>query len=407
MKKVLISLACALLMLTSTVVRSQTFTNYNDSLSGLANNYVCGGVAIDGNNNKWFGTATGVSKFDDVTWTTYTTTNGLIDNYIKCITVDTANNVWVGTMSGVSKFNGSIWTNYTTTDGLVDNDVSYIYADKSGSVWFATSYGLSQFDGSSWSSYTTTDGLSSDVIKYISEDAAGNIWICTELGGYSKFDLTNFTNFTIATMDSLASDITFAVAVDASFTQWVGTWSGISKINSSGVWVDNIRYSDGVYNNFIRDLKIGTDGDLWVACFADYNGDGGISRYNGTTWASWSTPEGLADKQVIRLALDNFDNVWVATGNGVSKMSASYSIGDVKDQSTLQISPNPASDVVCVKTEVAADIIRILDMKGQLLIEKIPASNQETISIDELSAGLYVLQCVFNDHVSSIKLVVK
>ena len=30
--------------------------------------------------NKWFGTDGGVSKFDGANWTTYTTSNGLVNN---------------------------------------------------------------------------------------------------------------------------------------------------------------------------------------------------------------------------------------------------------------------------------------------------------------------------------------
>lgn len=405
MKKILSCVVCAVLLFTGSLVRSQTFTNYTIA-DGLSDNFVCGGVAIDSNNNKWFGTAAGVSKYNG-TWTVYTTTDGLADNYILCIAVDISNNVWVGTNSGVSKFNGSAWTTYTTIDGLIDNSVNYIYADAAGVIWFATGVGLSKLDGSTWTNYTTTNGLSSDIISYITEDIAGNIWLGTQMGGYSKFDNATFTNFMIATIDSLVSDNVFAVAVDASNNQWVGSWSGMSKIDPSGTWIRNYRMVDGMYNDFIRDMKIGVDGDMWIGYFADYNLDGGISRFDGINWTSLSTPEGLADKQVIRLALDQQDNVWIATGNGVSMLNGAYGIDVVSNQEKVYISPNPASGLVSVNTSIMANKLRILNTEGQQVFEVLPTSNQVSIETADFSSGIYIVQLIFSDHVSCSKLIIK
>ena len=46
--------------------------------------------------------------------TNYTTANGLVDNFVQCVTVDQNNNVWFGTISGVSMFDGTNWTTYNT-----------------------------------------------------------------------------------------------------------------------------------------------------------------------------------------------------------------------------------------------------------------------------------------------------
>ena len=62
------------LMLSGTLIQAQTFTNYT-SVDSLPSDNVTG-VAIDAANQKWFGTQDGVAKFNDVTWSTYTTANG-------------------------------------------------------------------------------------------------------------------------------------------------------------------------------------------------------------------------------------------------------------------------------------------------------------------------------------------
>ena len=97
--------------------------------------------------NPWFGTwGGGVSKFDGTAWTTYTTDDGLADNWVNAIAVDGAGNPWFGTWGGgVSKFDGTTWTTYTTTDGLVSNDVTASTVDGAGNIWFGTGGGVSEY----------------------------------------------------------------------------------------------------------------------------------------------------------------------------------------------------------------------------------------------------------------------
>ena len=113
-------ISIGVLIFLTNVLAAQEFTNYDISNSGLPDNYINGGVAIDQDNNKWFGTGAGVAKFDDVTWTVYTTNEGIIDDYITCIAVDANNNIWIGTDLGASKFDGTSWTSYTSADPEFD-----------------------------------------------------------------------------------------------------------------------------------------------------------------------------------------------------------------------------------------------------------------------------------------------
>jgi len=136
------------------------------SLDGLVSNHVMS-ITIDEEGNKWFGTITGVSKFDGTTWTNYTTKDGLgsYDDllvYVRAIAIDKEGNKWFGTDMGVSKFDGTTWTNYTIQDGLISGQVRAIAIDKEGNKWFGTWNGVSKFDGTTWTNYTTKNGLVSE-----------------------------------------------------------------------------------------------------------------------------------------------------------------------------------------------------------------------------------------------------
>jgi len=102
-------------------------------------------VAVDNQNNKWFGTwGAGLSKFDGKTWTAYTTQNGLGGNFVHALAVDRDGSLWVGTNGGVSRFDGKEWTTISAKNGLIDDNVFSIVMDDNGNKWFGTWRGLTK-----------------------------------------------------------------------------------------------------------------------------------------------------------------------------------------------------------------------------------------------------------------------
>jgi len=394
-----------LLIITSLNLKSQNFINYTTS-NGLPDNFVTG-IAIDSNNVKWISTANGVAKYNDTTWTSYTTTNGLIDNYTVCLASDKYNNIWIGTNNGISRYNGNSWTNFTTTQGLIDNSVNYIYGASDGSIWFATQSGVSKFNQGIFTNYTTTNGLSSNAISYISSDTTGDIWFCTEMGGVSKLHGTTFTNYTKLTTDSLLDNNTFAIAFDHNNNRYIGTFYGISKLNSADLWVKNYRMNDGLYNDYVRDIKSDGDGNLWIGCFADYNFDGGISRFNGTVWVSYSVAEGLVNTQVTRIALDKNKKPWISTGGGVSFFNGNVGINNVTTNPAIEFYPNPVQDVLLINTHNHTYNLKIMDCQGKVLLCKMLHSYENKIEMNDWSTGLYFIQLSDNSGSFTKKIIVK
>ncbi len=374
-----------------------TFTNFTTS-NGLPDNFINGGVAVDTNNNIWVGTIAGVAKYNHVSWTTYTTTDGLVDNYVTCIAVDKNNNIWVGTQSGVSKYNGSTWTSYTSSDGLIDNAVNYIAGDIDGSVWFATFTGVSKFNGTTWTNYTTANGMTTNEITFITVDKLGNKWLGTQMKGIMKYNNTIFDSISKATADSLLDDNVFSIAIDTNGNKWIGTWYGMSEFNNSGNWVANFRTVNGLYNNFVRDIDIDSKGKIWIGLYADYNLDGGITRYNGSTWSSYTEADGLVDAQVIRMAIDKQDNLWIATGGGVSKLTDLSGIQSYQQNSTFNVYPNPTKDFVNINlsglNDKSSQNLSVFNALGQKVAEYTIPENTDSysVSMKGLVNGLYFIK---------------
>ena len=98
--------------------------NPSDRNSLISNQVFC--CTRDGYGYMWFGTQSGLDKFDPVekTFFHYTTKNGLPNNNVYGILVDEHNNLWLSTNNGISKYNprNNTFKNFTTRHSLQDRE---------------------------------------------------------------------------------------------------------------------------------------------------------------------------------------------------------------------------------------------------------------------------------------------
>ncbi|MFN4298770.1 MAG: serine hydrolase [Thermaurantimonas sp.] len=69
----------------------------------------------------------------------------------------------------------------------------------------------------------------------------------------------------------------------------------------------------------------------------------------------------------------------------------------------LDVFPNPADDLLCVKSDIEISAIELLNLQGQLLISKNPSLNEIFIDLSKISKGTYVLKVYFSDETMQIK----
>jgi ligand-binding sensor domain-containing protein len=77
----------------------------------------------------------GYTQDIDYTFNNYTLKDGLAGNNVYCATQDKDGFIWFGTETGLSRFDGSHFKNYTVADGLPDNEILNIFTDSKGRVW--------------------------------------------------------------------------------------------------------------------------------------------------------------------------------------------------------------------------------------------------------------------------------
>ena len=249
--------------------------------------------------------------FKHGTWKNYTYLDGLKDNYIDSIYQDREGFLWFGTSSGVSRYDGEKFVNFTTDDGLASDSIRGIHEDKAGHLWFSTwGVGVSQYDGDKFINFTTDEGLASNFVRAIHQDREGYIWFATNDGGVSRYDGEKFVNFT--TDEGLVSNFVRAIHEDKAGHLWFGTWEvGVSRYD--GEKFINFTTDEGLVSNSVSAIHQDREGYIW------FGTSGGASRYDGEKFINFTTDEGLASNFVSAIHQDREGYIWFGTSGGASR----------------------------------------------------------------------------------------
>ncbi len=113
--------------------------------------------------------------------------NGLLSDFVYCMTIDKSGNLWLGTKKGVSKLiNGNdrfFIQNFYNEKKLGSSAISAIFEDSQGDIWFGDlGSGLYHLKGGLFYNYNTKSGLSGNVISSIVEDKLNQVWVSTISG---------------------------------------------------------------------------------------------------------------------------------------------------------------------------------------------------------------------------------
>ncbi|WP_199140104.1 two-component regulator propeller domain-containing protein [Pedobacter sp. ASV12] len=127
-----------------------SYTKEENNKLKLPSNYInC--ITQSSNGKVLVGTRAGLSIFDPTkgTFTTYSETNGLVNNNVVGIIEDNAHNLWISTSNGISELNiaSGRFRNYNKSDGLAGNEfnVRSFFKDRQGQLFFGGFNGLTAF----------------------------------------------------------------------------------------------------------------------------------------------------------------------------------------------------------------------------------------------------------------------
>ncbi len=180
----------------------------------------------------------------DSNWLKYFRKDSLLNTYKTSYAV-LDDSIWTGTFGdGLNVYDGKNTLNYTnrntrtspqTDDGLISDYITCISIDeKKGRVWLGTNAGLSSCDleGKEWSRFTTKEGLPNDVIRDLALDSYGNLWVGTP-SGLACFDGEDWKVFDERNGLEQASVHSIKIKGD---TIWVGSVGGVVSRYKDGEW---------------------------------------------------------------------------------------------------------------------------------------------------------------------------
>jgi diguanylate cyclase (GGDEF)-like protein len=216
----------------------------------------------------WFGTQEGLTRFDGVHFTTYTShnTHGLASGFIQSLVASRDGSLWIGTDSGLSHYQpaasagvGGAFSTLTARDGLSGNYIMALCEDREGGIWAGTARGLNRIADGRVQTWTTSDGLADTSISAMTVDAGGTLWVGTAKG-LSRFDHGRFRTFT--TRDGLPGNAIVALAAVQDGSIWIGTLAnGLAQIRNGRVSA----FPQRLPWNEITALLADHDGALWIA----------------------------------------------------------------------------------------------------------------------------------------------
>ncbi len=394
-------------MCSNTFSQNALWTIYDTTNSPLPINDVRT-IAIDKNDNKWFGTAYGgLVKYDGINWTIYNMSNSPIpSNYINAIAVDSLNHLWIATgngmYNGLAYFDGINWKVYNSTSTPVAfGNTQAVAIDSLGNVWAYTMwcglYELVKIDNKdSMTVYTSSNsGLPFSWVRDIEVDKNNTLWLSGYDKGLIKFDGINWTVYNpqnCAMPDSFARCIEIANNGDI----WVGMYGGLAKF-------DGINWT--VYGNTETNAIAETkNGDIWIG----YDGQG-VAKYDGSTWTYYASYySGLSGDFVWDIKIDSSNVVWIGTFlKGISALNESYlGINDLTNYFSYSIFPNPLSTQTTLQTDnfLHNATITVDNCFGQTVKQIKNISGQTvTFSRDNLAGGLYFVHVTQDNQLIATK----
>jgi ligand-binding sensor domain-containing protein/serine phosphatase RsbU (regulator of sigma subunit) len=337
------------------------FENYGVE-QGLSSSKVYS-VIQDRNDWIWFGTESGVSRFDGLKFENFSARNGMAGGGVYSLAEDSLGRIWFGHLNGgISVFDAGRFYKLRFDSINISGDVTSI-RQKGGKIWIATmSSGaiLTDFPARedtilTGRPYSGKDGLSDQVssiyidnnkdlfcitppagikkfnpeknifetylpvglTKYFNvivmyQDRKGDYWYGTYNGGLYKYDVDSARMRVFDVRDGLSKNMISCITEDYLGNVWIGTFGGGITV-FSGEKLKVFDKSNGLNATSIHCLIEDNEKNMIIA--DHYTG---ISIFKGNHFVTFSDDKFLPDKNVFAVDEDELGRYWFGTNTGIS-----------------------------------------------------------------------------------------
>ncbi|MFT5511924.1 MAG: ligand-binding sensor domain-containing protein/two-component sensor histidine kinase [Bacteroidia bacterium] len=352
------TIICLLLMIFGSleVLGQQNYFRHFGLEKGLPQSQVFD-VLSDSRGFVWVGTrGGGIARFDGNEFVTYSTKDGLINNFVNCLYKVENGDIYIGTQSGLSKFNGIQFTDLSlpkdadikvfalyekdsvlyigTSNGLYiqqNDSVKKIVNQDSNENFYVTSisgYGQHIYMGTNRGLYllnkrnqstvrfiSTVDGLPDNYIQCLLSDSSG-VWIGTYGKGIRFYNGDDITGMRLPLPhNTICYDL-----MRIENRLWVASQSnGAFVVDLDNKKIERYDIASGLTNNHVRSLTTDAWGNVWLG-----TSGGGLNQFAGQQFNHLTIKDGLPDNYTYSIQQDRSGAIWAGTGSkGVVKIDSS------------------------------------------------------------------------------------
>jgi ligand-binding sensor domain-containing protein/signal transduction histidine kinase/CheY-like chemotaxis protein len=288
----------------------------------------------------WVGTQAGVSRFDGVTFKTWSPVNtpGIRNRYIRALLHDREGQLWLGTSNGgVSRMARGRFDAFETSSaghinvlhqdrrGVIragsDSGLLVLEGNrfravpgsreairsltelKDGTLLIGTESGIQTWTGQKLERWNPPDGAVDGQVSSMLQDREGNLWIGTS-HGLVRSTGGNFERFTTA--DRLPSDRITSMIQTRNGQIWIGTSNGVARYYQGTFEAFSSR--EGLEGTEVSSVLEGLEGDLWIG-----TENGGINRFRDPIFTTYGKLEGMPTDMLWSAYGDRDGSLWVGT----------------------------------------------------------------------------------------------
>lgn len=284
----------------------------------------------------WFGSAgQGLYRYDGRALVRYSTSQGLVSDFIRGIQEDAQGRLYADTPDGVFRLENGRFSLLP-----VNKTMPHTWRSAPGDLWFkggADNHGPYRFDGKTLYAlefpkspladayYKKYPGTSPDpyAIYTIYQDRKGHIWFGTGSLGLCRYDGKNLSWLYEESLTYTPQGGSFgirSILEDSHGAYWIcntrnrfrilpqdSTHAGSRYLRyrkEKGMSGSGITASNPLYYQYIVEKK----GELWMSAYKD-----GVWRYDGRKLIQYPIRKGSAPAEVVSLYLDRRGALWVVT----------------------------------------------------------------------------------------------
>ena len=301
---------------------------YTESLASIDQSHGIQGNSVanshvDSENNLWIGSQSGLSVIYDgnqlnqegtkpirdsvyLAYRHFGRSDGMPGNRISMIESDGKDGLWIGTGGmyiaddGLAHFQDGLIHRFTKREGLSSGRIHNFFPAGPDATWIATGVGVARL--STGLELVSNDPMLAQLKTFLNENKIkeGSVydiiqasdkthWIATYKDGLLRGSKEHFRQYTID--DGLPSNRIQGIVEDQKGLIWFATFRGITSFDGSQF--RNYGGENGIPKHRFEDAFCDSKGTVWFSSWGS-----GVVGFDGATWTSLDTSDGLADNRV-------------------------------------------------------------------------------------------------------------